>query len=360
MSSLSVSPHLGPPWCRGLGPGLPMRRGSVPVDSQKAPTRRYQLGIKGLGYSHSTGLPRLPDRATPSSTGFSGGRLGGKVLLVVDQTSQSAGASGGDRHTGPCAGALEERGDQNRRTVRAVDSVADVVPPASTNAVSAGYLRSNAVVCAGPYVSSPRIDVDHHGAGMGVPAELRARLHGEPRCHDARGGPRRSRSVSPCRSSLFLILRSTLSVNTARSVNNSTPMGGGGACAADGSARLRRSERQQSAPQGRSHRSPLASCSCLTTGVSCDSGASSACGLRRGLPMGRLGRRLTARRSDTAVSARYQRAGRAWFMCTCSVFARSCRLSIKRSSSWLPRFVPGRAWIVDPENPLDPGRSGPI
>jgi hypothetical protein len=39
--------HCGPPWCRGLGPGLPMRRGSVPADSAEAPTRRYKLGTKG-------------------------------------------------------------------------------------------------------------------------------------------------------------------------------------------------------------------------------------------------------------------------------------------------------------------------
>ena len=34
-SFVSLSPHFGPPWCRGLGSGLPMRRGSVPVDSQR-------------------------------------------------------------------------------------------------------------------------------------------------------------------------------------------------------------------------------------------------------------------------------------------------------------------------------------
>ena len=39
-----VRPHSGTSGCRGLGPGLPMRRGSVPVDGLEAPTRRYTLG----------------------------------------------------------------------------------------------------------------------------------------------------------------------------------------------------------------------------------------------------------------------------------------------------------------------------
>src|SRR5215211_1546616 len=49
LSFPSVCPQFGPPWCRGFGPGLPLRRGAVPVDSQKAPTRRYKLGTKGPG-----------------------------------------------------------------------------------------------------------------------------------------------------------------------------------------------------------------------------------------------------------------------------------------------------------------------
>ena len=44
-----VSPHFGASWCRGLPPGLPMRRGSVPVDSRKASNTAVYARYRGPG-----------------------------------------------------------------------------------------------------------------------------------------------------------------------------------------------------------------------------------------------------------------------------------------------------------------------
>ncbi len=86
----SVSPHFGPPWCRGLPPGLPMRRGSVPVDSRKAPTRRYILGTYRHRAAHKrvrcgrgrhAPTPLHAERRTPRS--FRPGRPHSPLRLVT-------------------------------------------------------------------------------------------------------------------------------------------------------------------------------------------------------------------------------------------------------------------------------------
>src|ERR671910_3309179 len=106
-------------------------------------------------------------------------------------------------------------------------------PPASINAVPAGYSRSTQS-SAPTYVSSPTAMLTTTGPGWVC----------QPNCAPGctvilavtvREGSLTFTTRVALPSSLILNLRSTSSVNTARPVNGSTAMGGGGSCAADGS-----------------------------------------------------------------------------------------------------------------------------